>query len=620
MAGVEASADFETSKNGPPAETGIRGWLYRYVPALDSLRTYSWTALGRDLTAGLTVATIAVPQAMAYAILAGVPPQVGLYTAIVMTGVGALLDSSRQLINGPTNAISIALLSALAVVPEAERVTAAVLLAFLVGVVQLGIALLRLGDLTRFVSHSVIVGFTVGASSLLVLDQMKNLLGLAARGGPEDHFLTRFWLSVTTGGGIHWPTFGIGIGTIAIVLAVRQLNNWRRKHRARFPLPQHLAAVIVMALLMWGFRLDDRLGVRIVGPIPASLPPLQVPDLKLDHVRLLAGNAFAIALLGLLEAVAMAKAIAARTGQTLDINQQCLSEGAANLAGSFFQCMPGSGSLTRSAVNQQAGAVSQWSGVFAAIAVAGTVLLFAPLAQFIPRASLAGLLMLAAFRMVDRKQLVFHLRATRFDAGVVLATALAALVISVEFCILIGVFLSFVLYVPRVAHVRLTRLARTGENGMREARPGETLCDRLLIYHLEGELFFGAEVELKRHLHTIERAAHGTARAVILVLERGRNPDAAFLSQLRAMERSLRDRGVALFLCGVAADLGEALASSGLEGRIGAARIFRDQPSREASRRDAVAAAYQLLGDTVCSSCPRQHAATDTEGPSEFVI
>src|SRR5204863_5650450 len=175
------------------------------VPALDSLRHYSWSAFGGDLSAGLTVATVALPQAMAYAILAGVPPQYGLYTAIVMTTVGALLDSSKLLINGPTNAISIAILSALAVIPEEERLSSAVLLAFLVGVTQLGIAFLRLGDLTRYVSHSVIVGFTVGASTLLVLDQMKNLLGLEGQGNPEAHFLTRFWLTLTTGGGVHWP-------------------------------------------------------------------------------------------------------------------------------------------------------------------------------------------------------------------------------------------------------------------------------------------------------------------------------------------------------------------------------------------------------------------------------
>src|SRR5579884_3179928 len=157
---------------------GLSGWLFRHVPALEALRAGSWRALDADLLAGLTVATVAVPQAMAYATLAGVPAQYGLYTAIVMTAVGALLDSSRQLINGPTNAISIALLSALAVLPtQDEKIQGAILMAFLVGTVQTGITLLRLGDLTRFISQAVIVGFTLGASVLLFMDQLKNLLG-----------------------------------------------------------------------------------------------------------------------------------------------------------------------------------------------------------------------------------------------------------------------------------------------------------------------------------------------------------------------------------------------------------------------------------------------------------
>jgi SulP family sulfate permease len=599
---------------------GVAGWLLRHVPAVDSLRHYSWAALGSDVVAGLTVATVAVPQAMAYAILAGVPPQYGLYTAIVMTAVGALLDSSRQLINGPTNAISIALLSALAVVPEDERVSAAVLLAFLVGATQLGIALLRLGDLTRYVSQSVIVGFTVGAGSLLVLDQMKNLLGLESRGGPEDHFLKRFWLSLTTGGGIHWPTFFIGTGTIVIVAALRRFNGFCRRRGARFPVPQHLVAVVIMAALVWGFRLDEQHGVKIVGAIPQSLPPFQVPELKWDQVRLLSGNAFAIAMLGLLEAIAMAKAIASRTGQKLDINQQCLSEGAANMAGSFFQCFPGSGSLTRSAVNQQAGAVSQWSGVFAAAAVAGTVLLFAPFAQYIPRSALAGLLMLAAFRMINFEQLDFHLRATRFDAGVVLATALAAVFVSVEFCILIGVFLSFVLYVPRAAQARMAHLTRTPDHHLRERRPGDPTCDRLLIYDLEGELFFGAEPELEKHFRAIEHAANGDVRVVILVLRRARNPDAAFLNLLNGLHAGLQRRDVALILCGVQDELGRALAATDLGARLGSDHIFCDRPNHASSTRDAVLFAYNMLGDGVCSSCPRRHEAAGTDEPLDYVI
>jgi SulP family sulfate permease len=545
---------------GPPSAAlrrgGGAGWLFRRVPALDALRDYSWGAFGRDLTAGLTVATVAVPQAMAYASLAGLPPQYGLYTAIVMTAVGALLDSSRLLVNGPTNAISIALLSALAVVPDGDRVNAAVTLAFLVGAVQLGIALLRLGDLTRYVSHSVVLGFMVGAALLLVLDQTKHLLGLDPRGEPTDHLLKRFWLTLTDGGGAHGPTVLVAAGTVAVVLAIRQVNAALRARGARFPIPQHLVAVAVMAALVGWLRLDSDYGVKVVGAVPAELPAFRVPGLKWDQVRLLAGNAFAIAVLGLLEALAMAKAIAAAGGQKLDPNQQCLSEGAANLAGSFFQCFPGSGSLTRSAVNQQAGAVSQWSGVFAAAAVAGTVVFLAPLAQYVPRASLAGLLVLAAYRMVDGRQLLFHLRATRLDAGVVIATALGAILISVEFCVVIGVFLSFVLYVPRAAQVRLTPLP--------PAPDGQTVA-----FELEGELFFGAQIELADHLAAVERAARGGVRTVALVLSRGRNPDAAFLSLLRGLYDTLRARGVALHLDGVQSDLTAALRACGLQAILG---------------------------------------------------
>jgi SulP family sulfate permease len=316
-------------------------------------------------------------------------------------------------------------------------------------------------------------------------------------------------------------------------------------------------AVVVMATLAWALHLEER-GVKVVGAVPPGLPEFGLPELTWDRVRLLAGPAFAIALLGLLEAVAMAKAIAARTGQKLDVNQQCLSEGAANLAGSFFRCFPGSGSLTRSAINQQAGAVSQWSGVFAAVAVALTVVLFAPLARYIPRASLAGLLVLAAYRMVDGRQLLFHLRATRFDAGVVLATALAAVLISVEFCIVIGVFLSFVLYVPRAARVELTRPA-----------PPAGIGGPAVAFGLEGELFFGAGAELEKHFAAMRQGV-GDARVVVLALDRGRNPDAAFLGLLRDFYADLHARGVVLVLCGVrdGTEMMTALAAVGLGGVV----------------------------------------------------
>jgi SulP family sulfate permease len=406
----------------------------------------------------------------------------------------------------------------------------------------------------------------------------------------------------------------VGVGTIGVVIVMRRINAGLRRRGFRFPIPQHLVAIVVMAALVWALELH-RQGVQIVGPVPSSLPSFRLPELRWEQARLLAGSAFAIALLGLLEALAMAKAIAARTGQQLDVNQQCLSEGAANLTGGFFQCFPGSGSLTRSVVNQQAGAVSQWSGVVSAAAVAATIFFFAPLASFIPRASLAGLLVLAAYRMVDGAQLFFHLRATRFDAGVVAATALAAVFISVEFCIVIGVFLSFVLYVPKAAQVRLVALTVTREGGLRDRRAETTSDNRLIAFALDGELFFGAEVELTKHFATISEASRGDVRAVILVLDRGRNPDAGFLRLVRELHETLRSRNVLLLLCGVHAQLMSSLNSTGLSEAIGPERIFPPADAGSSCATEAIRLAFRLLGDTSLLEFVRPENCLTTSQP-----
>ncbi len=500
----------EPSAGNGPAGDNWRETFFRIVPAFDSLRTYSRRSFGLDAMAGVTVAAVAVPQAMAYAQVAGLPAYYGLYTAIVMTAVGALFDSSKQLINGPTNAISIAVLSALVAFPDADRPQLAILLAFLVGAVQALITLLRLGDLNRYISHAVIVGFTLGAGILIVLDQVKNLFGLPSAGTGEETFLTRFWLTISHIAQTNWPTLLVGLGTIVIALGLSYFNR-----HLRFPLPALLIAIMSMATVVWAFGLDAQ-GVAVVKRIPAELPSFKMPKLDWGHVRALSGSSLAIALLGLLEAIAMAKAIAAQTGQKLDINQQCLSEGLANLTGSFFQCYPGSGSLTRSTINQQAGAQTQWSGVICAATVALTVLLFARFAYYIPRSGLAGILMLAAWRLVDRKQLRYHLKTSRSDAWIVGLTAVSAVAISVEFCILIGVFLSFLFYVPRAARIHMTELVLAPERVVRERISSDPPCGRIRIFSLEGEFFFGAAPELEEHFDHICGLAREGIRVVVL--------------------------------------------------------------------------------------------------------
>jgi SulP family sulfate permease len=581
--------------------------LVRIIPALDSLRSYSPRALRLDAQAGLTVAAIAVPQAMAYASIAGLPPQYGLYTAIVMTAVGALFDSSRQLINGPTNAISIALFSALAAVPPDQKVPYAILMALLVGVAQTGITLLRLGDLTHYISHAVIVGFTLGAAVLLVLDQTKNLLGLPAAGDGSEHFLVRFGRTMAHVGEARPWAVAIGAGTILVVMVLRRLGA-----RLRVQLPELLLAVLAAAGLVWALGLGED-QVRTIGEVPRSLPPFAVPEVMFDRLHELAPGALAIALLGLLEAIAMAKAIAAQTGQKLDINQQCLSEGLANVTGSFFHCFPGSGSLTRSAINQQSGAVSQWSGVFSAAAVAATVLLFAPVARYIPRAALAGILMVSAVKLVNRKQLLYHLRATRFDLLIVLITAVAAVAVSVEFCILIGIFLSFVLYVPRAAQVDLAELTLTPERVIRERLPGDAPCGRILMFSLAGELFFGSAPVLGEHLDTVEKRAEPGVRVVVLRVKRVRNLDAVCLALIESFFERLEARGVTLLLCGVREDLARVLRSNGLETRL-KGRLFMEKPVLLSSTMEAVRHAYDLLGGDLCPTCPRREEPDNREG------
>lgn len=573
--------------------------VLRFVPAFESLLHYSGNFFRRDLLAGLTVAAVAVPQAMAYASIFGMPVELGLYTAIVMTAVGALFASSKQLINGPTNAISIAMLSALATVPSEQRVQAAIMMAAMIGVIQTGITLLRLGDLSRFISHAVVVGFTVGASVLLLLDQLKNFLGLKATGSHDEHFLTRFYLTIAQGGPVHWPTFAVALGTVLIALLVRAISR-----RIGVRLPELLIAIVGAAVATWALDLgSSQWGVKLVEKIPRSLPSFAVPQIDWSLMRELSPSALAIALLGLLEAIAMAKSIAIKTRQKLDINQQCLSEGLANLTGSFFHCFPGSGSLTRSYINFQAGAATEWSGIFAAAAVALTVLLFAPLAQYIPRPALAGVLMLTALRMIDPKALAYHFKATRFDALIVSATALAAIVISVEFCILLGVLLSFLFYVPKAARIHVSQLIVTSQNSVRERWESDPVCTLLRIENFEGELFFGASPAFEEALERIESEAL-PGQIVILRLRYVRNLDAVCLHVLHEFIDRMQAAERIVLLSGVRDDVYTTLGNVGIVDDLGERRVFREVPQLWSSTFKAIQEAYQLLGDRRCQHCP----------------
>ena len=402
----------------------------------------------------------------------------------------------------------------------------------------------------------------------------------------------------------------VGAGSIALVVVLR----WFKRQLKWRLLPELLLVVIGAASLTHYLELEGQ-GVSVVGHIPSTLPSFELPEFDLDRMRQLSGGALAVALL---EAISMAKAIAARTRHRLDMNQQCVSEGLANIAGSFFQCYPGSGSLTRSYINYQAGARSQWSAVISALAVAVTIILFAPLARSIPRAALAGILVVSAYKMVDFRTLVYHFRATRFDAAIISATALSAVLISIEFCVLIGVLLSFALAVPRVGRILTTEFVVASGGGVHERLPEDSPCPKILIFGLEGEMFFGAVSSLEQELHAIEARVQPETKVLVLRMKRARHPDAVGLQELERFLRDMGERGVVVLLCGVRGELQHSLEHTGITKRLGSHEVFSEQPVRFTSTLQAIERAYELV-PIPCADCPRDPAG-DKRKPLRYFI
>ena len=571
---------------------------------------YHWTHARRDILAGVTVAAISLPQAMAYALIAGVDPRFGLYSAIIITAVASIFGSSSHLINGPTNAISLVVFSALAFLdPDArfDAYQATFLLCIMVGIVQILIAVFRLGDLTRYISESVVLGFMAGASCLIALGQLGNLFGLHDQGSGHQHVLLRVWLTFTQGGPLNGHALGIGLGTILLVIA---LSTFRKTYR--LPQMEMLVSLIFAAIIaaLFGWSVPGANGktlVSVIGNVPTGLPAPHIPAIKFWWVKELSSSAVAIAFLGLLEALAIAKSIANQTRQSLDYNRQCLAEGLANLTGGFFQCLPGSGSLTRSAINFQSGAVSRASGVFAAVTVTLVVLSLAPLARYIPKAALAGLLFVTAAKLVDWRRLRLALRASRYDAGLILITAFSALFISVEFSILIGVALSIVLFVPRAARLRCSELVVTTEGVVRERLPEDPVCDALILYDLEGEMFFGAAPELDRYFNELkERALTKAIHVIVVRLKRTRNPDMVCLERLEHFIEDLRTKGITVLLCGIRPDLGKTMTNMGFSDWLSPDQVFPEEDDKDSATIKAVRHAYELLEHNDCEHCKRK--------------
>lgn len=572
--------------NLKPRAIGSKPWRRKLLPFLRWWSFIGWDTLRSDLLAGLTGAVIVLPQGVAFAMIAGLPPEYGLYTAIITPIVAGLFGSSLHLISGPTTAISIVIfssVSSLAQPGSEEYIRLVLTLTFLAGVYQLAFGLARLGTLVNFVSHSVVVGFTSGAAILIATSQLKHVLGLNLH---ASHDFVEVWLSLLGKlDQINW--YVLAVASVTLVAAVF--------FRATIPRwPGMLFAMIIGSLLCFFLKGSEH-GISLVGQMPARLPPMSLPDFSFETVREMAPKALAVALLGLIEALSIGRSISSKSRQQIDGNQEFIGQGLSNIVGSFFSSYAGSGSFTRSGINYQAGAITPLSAVFAAILLALLLLLIAPLTAYLPIAAMGGIILMVAYHLVDMHHIKTIIRTSGEETAVLLATFLATLFLDLEFAIYTGVLLSLVLYLNRTAHPRIVNMVPNTDSAGPPLVETESECHYLKIIRIDGPLFFGAVNHVNEFFYNIDKNL--MRKRNVLVVGCGINfIDVAGAELLAQEARRRRAQRGKLYLCELQPQALEVLQRGGYLETIGKDNIFPSQ-------KEAVAKIVPEADEMICRNC-----------------
>jgi SulP family sulfate permease len=518
--------------------------LGRLLPFSAWLPKVGRRTLGADLLAGLTGAIVVLPQGVAFATIAGMPPEYGLYAAIVPTIVAALFGSSWHLVAGPSTTASLVLATALSAFAEpgsGQYVKFAITLAFMVGLLELALGLFRLGALVNFVSHSVIVGFTAGVGILIILIQIHNFAGLSVPQGLPAYALAAYLAA-------HIGSFDIattlnGAVTLATGIAVRHY------------LPRVPFMIVAIALGCITGAAFNAAGAHIatVGTLPSHLPPLSAPSFDPAVWTMLMPTALALAVSALNESLSISRALAIRTGQHVSANQEFIGQGMANTLGSFFSGYVVSSSFNRSALNYAVGAQTPMSALIAGISLAAIIFAAAPLAAYLPYPAMAATLFLVGWSLVDRKSIAQIARTSRTETSIMIATLLAALFIQVQVAILAGVVLSLVVYLYRTSNPRIVRRVpdpASPSRKMTEPRPDLPECPQFHIIRFNGSLFFGAVNAFKEEL--LRRGQLNPSCRHLAIIMTGVNfADIAGAEALAQMARHYRERGGCLYLIGL---------------------------------------------------------------------
>lgn len=544
--------------------------LKRHFPFLEWLPTYKKSYLSGDISAGITVGIMLIPQGMAYAMIAGLPPVFGLYASLIPQVMYALLGTSRQLAVGPVAMDSLLVasgLGALAISGIDEYISMAIFLALFMGIIQLGLGLLRMGFLVNFLSKPVISGFTSAAAIIIGLSQLKHLLGTTIERSNQVHIL--LGNAFKTIGDTHLITLGIGVLAIIVIKLIKKIHK---------SIPAALVVVILGVLGIYLFGLHEQ-GVKIVGEVPSGLPSFKVPTLDFSKVSELLPIALTLALIAFMEAISVSKAVEEKhEDYEVDSNQELIALGSANIIGSLFQSYPTTGGFSRTAVNDQAGAKTGVAPIISALVVGLTLLFLTPLFYYLPNAVLAAIIMVAVFGLIDVKYPIELFKKRRDEFFLLLATFLITLTIGIKEGILLGVLVSLLLLVYRTSRPHIAVLGRIKntdyfKNITRFPKDTEKFDD-FLIVRFDAQLYFGNKEFFKKELQKHISTKIGQIKYVILNAEAINYIDSSAVHMLRKMISDLKSEDITFVVAGAIGPTRDILYSSGLINDIGKEHLF----------------------------------------------
>ena len=543
--------------------------LKRYLPIFQWLPNYKKSYLSGDISAGLTVGIMLIPQGMAYAMIAGLPPVFGLYASLIPQVIYAILGTSRQLAVGPVAMDSLLVasgLGALAISGIDEYVAMAIFLALFMGAIQLGLGLLRMGFLVNFLSKPVISGFTSAAAIIIGLSQLKHLLGTDIERSNQVHILLKnAFITITE---TNLITLGIGVLAIVIIKVIKKINKG---------IPAALVVVVLGILGIYTFGLNE-LGVKIVGEVPSGLPSFGVPSIDYSRISELVPIALTLALIAFMEAISVAKAVEEKHDDyEVDPNQELIALGTSNIIGSLFQSYPTTGGFSRTAVNDQAGAKTGVSPIISALVVGLTLLFLTPLFYYLPNAVLAAIIMVAVFGLIDFKYPIELFKNRRDEFFLLLATFLITLTVGIKEGILIGVLVSLLLLVYRTSRPHIAVLGRIKntdyfKNINRFPEDTETFID-FLIVRFDAQLYFGNKEYFRKELLKLV-VLEEEIKYVILNAEAINYIDSSAVHMMRQLISELKTKNIKFIITGAIGPTRDILYSSKLIDDIGKENLF----------------------------------------------